>query len=133
MNNSLLTYFVVNDINYNKILLYRDFLLCLTGVIDENYVGDKYFNNDNSLKLGFFEYCWGVILNEYESINFTEFKFSEDLKKYSQFMLFDFYFNKPEETRLLDLKSSIELFFDFEKYKRDDYDIIKRINWILNG
>lgn len=122
----------MNDINYNKILLYRDFLLCLTGVIDENYVGDKYFNDDKSLKLVFFEYCWGIILNDYEAINFTEFKFSEDLKKYSQFILFDFYFNNPEETRLLELKSSIELFFDFEKYKRDDYDIIKRINWILN-
>ncbi len=111
-----------NNIKYDKVSLYYDFIISLNRLVDKTYLGDKYISTNDEIK-GHFDWCFDKTIENFkkEKINFNN---NDDLRSYF-FFYYDQLYYKDKERTLEKIDNLPNFSFDYYKLKSmSDIDIL---------
>jgi hypothetical protein len=100
-----------NNIKYDKVKLYYDFITTLNRLIDKTYLGDEYISTEEEM-LGHFNWCFDKIIENFDKEN-IKFKNDNDLRSYFKYYYEHLYYNDSEK--------SLEKIDDLPKYSFEYY------------
>ena len=100
-----------NNIKYDKVKLYYDFITTLNRLIDKTYLGDEYISTEEEI-LGHFNWCFDKIIENFDKEN-IKFKNDNDLRSYFKYYYEHLYYNDSEK--------SLEKIDDLPKYSFEYY------------
>jgi len=100
-----------NNIKYDKVKLYYDFISTLNRLIDKTYLGDEYISTEEEM-LGHFNWCFDKIIENFDKEN-IKFKNDNDLRSYFKYYYEHLYYNDSEK--------SLEKIDDLPKYSFEYY------------
>jgi len=111
-----------NNIKYDKVNLYYDFITSLNKLVDKTYLGDDCISSNEEIK-GHFEWCFNKTIENFkkENINFIN---NSDLRKYFYYYYEQLYY-KDDERSLEKIDNLPKFSFDFYRTKSmSDVDIL---------
>ena len=100
-----------NNIKYDKVNLYYDFITSLNKLVDKTYLGDEYISTEEEM-LGHFNWCFDKIIENFDKEN-IKFKNDNDLRSYFKYYYEHLYYNDSEK--------SLEKIDDLPKYSFEYY------------
>jgi hypothetical protein len=121
-----------HDICFNKLELYYEFIVTLTHIIDNTYLGDNFLKTNNDI-IGHFKWCW---LKNIDTLKKQNIFFDVNGEHYNYFLD---YFVKIyyEEIEKDNLPEQIIIFwysvFNLHKKTRLEYDIFIEIYKIFDN
>ena len=111
-----------NDIKYDKVSLYYDFITSLNKLVDKTYLGDNYISTNEEIK-GHFDWCFEKIIENFKKENIN-FKNNDELKSYF-FFYYDQLYYKDVERSLKKIDDLPNYSFDYFRLKSmSDIDIL---------
>jgi len=116
-----------NKINSNRVELYYDFIISLTYIIDQTYLGDDFIKNNDDIK-SHFKWCW---LKNIDNFKQEKFLFSKFGVHY--YYCFDYFYqiyyksNKNDDLINEIIKFWYSIFTLNEMKTMSDYDIFIEI------
>jgi hypothetical protein len=111
-----------NNIKYDKVSLYYDFIISLNRLVDKTYLGDNYISTNEEIK-GHFDWCFDKTIENFkkEKINFDD---NDELRSYF-FFYYDQLYYKDQERSLEKIDNLPKFSFDYYKLKSmSDIDIL---------
>lgn len=127
----VLTWFNVNNMNYEKIELYGDFFKSLYHTINDTYLGNEVQETKIILteqdKKNHFEWCWKKVLVNFgkEKINF---KIDGQHKDYFKSFFMDTFYNQKDDNLKNSISNFLSEIFDVDKpFTKSDLDLITEL------
>jgi len=111
-----------NNIKYDKVNLYYDFITSLNKLIDKTYLGDDCITSNEEIK-GHFDWCFNKTIENFkkENINFINYT---DLRSYFYYYYDQLYY-KDDEKSIEKIDKLPKFSFDYFKIKSmSDVDIL---------
>lgn len=126
-----------NNVNYERCILYSDFLESLFSLVYDTYLGEEYINGDQELK--HFNWCLNKVVENFKKEN-IHFKLKKEFKDMSFAYVKDIFYDEMEKTINGDkmikfwkhvfkydgLKTKSDMDAFIEMYKILDYSLLSR-------
>lgn len=128
-------WFNVNNLNYEKIELYGDFVKSLHHTIVDTYLGEEDFETKITLneedKIAHFEWCWTKVIEEFKKENIT-FKNEGQHKDYFKSFFLDSFYDGTRKTLKVAIPEFIDDVFNVDKpFTKSDLDILTELYNLL--
>lgn len=122
----------VNSIGVEKINLFGEYLIFLYGLIVDTYLGKDTIKTDAEIE-GHFNWCWGKIIDDFETENIVFKKEGEHKEYFFNFFYESFYNGKNEET-IEKVKPFLSVLFILYTTKTEsELDMLSEMYNILNN
>jgi hypothetical protein len=95
-NNELLTFYTTNNIVFERIDLFRDFVISLTLLVSSTYLGDTLTSPEQRMK--HFDWCWNKNLNNFAEEHIYIKSKGVHYRYFSKYFAETFYAKEDKET-----------------------------------
>ena len=132
-------WFGINNINYERSELYKDFCVSLVTLINETYFGDAeekfesniHMTDDDNLK--HFEWCWSKVIENFKKEN-IKFMQEGSHKIYFKSFLGDVFYNQTNQTVRKSVANFLNDIFSRDKgFTKSDLDLFTEIYKLLDS
>lgn len=79
-----------NNVKFDRVNLYLDFVLSLLHIVFDTYMGDEITNKEQ--RMNHFNWCWNKNINNFEK-ELIFFEIEGELKKYYKEFMFEIFYN----------------------------------------
>ena len=104
-----------NNVKYDRVNLYLDFVLSLLHIIFDTYLGNDLTINEERIK--HFDWCWDRNINNFKK-EFIFFENEDELKIYYKEFMLEIYYNQEKNESNLNIQNNIiNLWINIFNYK----------------
>lgn len=123
----------INNISYDRVEIYHDFIISLLYTINETYLGDDVIKCDDD-RLSHFNWCWNKVIDNFNEENIKIQKKGEHFNYFYNYMITLFYLDKE---RTDDLIKNYLIFWDdimisIDSKTKSEYDLFVDVYKIMN-
>lgn len=123
----------INNISYDRVEIYHDFIISLLYTINETYLGDDVIKCDVD-RLSHFNWCWNKVIDNFNEENIKIQKKGEHFNYFYNYMITLFYLDKE---RTDDLIKNYLIFWDdimisIDSKTKSEYDLFVDVYKIMN-
>lgn len=121
-----------HNIDSNYVELYHDFVISLTYIINETYLGDDFIKNENDIK-SHFKWCWLKNINNFKKEKIYIKESGAHYQYYFDYFYQIYYISEKSDHLIKEIVEFWGLIFTLNKTKTmSQYDIFLEIYQIFN-